>query len=132
MHSDHDIHASGSYDTPMGEWSSGHSGPAGLSASSVLGQSAAITSGLMSGAPAFGSIKNEGEEVKSQSVRLVNNGEAHSDGTQSLKPNEMESASSRGMEWFVGNGRSDGKIAHEDTAGKGAARNHELDFFSFS
>ncbi|EEU44221.1 uncharacterized protein NECHADRAFT_74381 [Fusarium vanettenii 77-13-4] len=44
-----------SYDTPI-DWTSG---TAGLSASSVLNQSAALSSGIMSGAPAFGSIKDE-------------------------------------------------------------------------
>ena len=88
-------------DTDMGEWTS--AGPAGLSASSVLGQSAAITNGLMSSIPTLVTNKNDGPHVISPGNLLQNGGD--------------------------GSGKNGNGDNGEEMKG---GRNHDLDFFSFS
>lgn len=110
-----------SYDTPI-DWTSG---TAGLSASSVLNQSAALSNGIMSGTPAFGSIKEE----------CGLSGDTKGVGTMGMKMSTLDtswmgggigSASPAGL----GNQVQDGnKTLRGDY---GSQRNHSLDFFSFS
>ncbi|KAI8687911.1 Zn(2)-C6 fungal-type domain-containing protein [Fusarium keratoplasticum] len=117
-------HAQGlvSYDTPI-DWTSG---TAGLSASSVLNQSAALSSGIMSGAPAFGSIKDEGRSASDRKGVDAMGMKMSTIDTSWMGGGDMSSASPAGLGNLVQNAN---KTSQGDD---GSQRNHSLDFFSFS
>ncbi|KAJ4173349.1 hypothetical protein NW754_012356 [Fusarium falciforme] len=117
-------HAQGlvSYDTPI-DWTSG---TAGLSASSVLNQSAALSSGIMSGAPAFGSIKDEGRSASDRKGVDAMGMKMSTINTSWMGGGDMSSASPAGLGNLVQNAN---KTSQGDD---GSQRNHSLDFFSFS
>ncbi|KAH7000004.1 fungal-specific transcription factor domain-containing protein [Ilyonectria destructans] len=127
-------HLNGSvpFDPPTIDWTSG---PAGLSASSVLGQSAAISSGIMSSAPNFG----VGKDAIDLEDKAVSN---NIDAKGSVNPTKMEG---NGVEWMEGDNNIgvspaslSGLVQGTDNASSGddgstgGTRNHSLDFFSFS
>lgn len=105
MHSDHHIPHHGGFDpSSLGtEW---NSGPAGLSASTVLGQSAALTSGLMSEPGALGATPRTGDPDDDRNPQAL--------------MNAMSPGGLGGMVQSVEKSDGDG------------VRNHELDFFSFN
>ncbi|KAF7551342.1 hypothetical protein G7Z17_g5102 [Cylindrodendrum hubeiense] len=127
---DHHLSGTGPFDPPTIDWTSG---PAGLSASSVLGQSAAISSGIMSGVPNFGVGKDASD--------LENKG-ASNTGKSSMNPAKleqdavewMESDALGGMSPASLNGLVQGsdKVSSGEDGSNGGTRNHSLDFFSFS
>ncbi|KAF4969101.1 hypothetical protein FZEAL_10295 [Fusarium zealandicum] len=118
---------SSSFDAAI-EWASG---TAGLSASSVLNQSAAISTGIMSGASALGSLKEEGNERSGNNQKGLSGAEAAklSDMEASWMDGDMGSLSPGSLNDFVQNA---GKAVQGDDDDGGAQRNHSLDFFSFS
>ncbi|KAH7133402.1 fungal-specific transcription factor domain-containing protein [Dactylonectria estremocensis] len=130
---DHHLNGPGPFDPPTIDWTSG---PAGLSASSVLGQSAAISSGIMSGAPNFGMGKHTGD-LDNKTLGST------TDGKDSTNPSKIKMD---GEEWMedgsnIGaispaslNGFVQGseKVSNGDDGSTGGNRNHSLDFFSFS
>lgn len=89
----------GTFFNPSIDWTAG---PAGLSASSVLGQSAAMTSGIMSTTPNF---PQKGDEGRPKVER---------------------------NDWMGNNGVGQGPGMMEKGSGANGDRNHALDFFSFS
>ncbi|KPM37412.1 hypothetical protein AK830_g9145 [Neonectria ditissima] len=135
MH-DHHIHGSGSFDPPAGDWTSG---PAGLSASSVLGQSAAISSGIMSGAPNFGAAK----DTSNLEDKGLNNARFNKDRQTSSNHPKL---GQNGVDWIEddtsivaispaslgGLVQNREKLSSGEDGSVGTPRNHALDFFSFS
>lgn len=102
MHSDHQTSHHTFNPSSLGaEW---NAGPAGLSASSVLGQSAALTSGLMSASGGLGATPRTVDEDERGAHAMMNG---------------MSPGSLNGLVQSV---EKDGEIG----------RNHELDFFSFT
>lgn len=112
--SDHQ-HGNSGFEAPVGDFGPGPAGPAGLSASSVLGQSSALSNGLMSGT-SFGLTKGEAESVEDRG------GNAHM-GVVDPAMNEMSPVSLSGLVQSVE------KAPGSDNE---APRNHDLDFFSFN
>ncbi|KAM5342813.1 hypothetical protein ACJ41O_013779 [Fusarium nematophilum] len=117
----------GSFDAGPIDWTSG---TAGLSASSVLNQSAAISTGIMSAAPAFGPTREEGAE-KSGNGEKEGNGEAAkiSDLETSWMESDMAAMSPGSLSGLVHNAS---KTSHNEDGNNGTQRDHALDFFSFS
>ncbi|CEI65175.1 hypothetical protein FVEN_g12317 [Fusarium venenatum] len=104
------------------------SGTAGLSASSVLNQSAAMSTGIMSGMAAFGSTKDpdkfaNNERAMNEQVpnKLSQIGTIWTSGT-------IESAGSGHVEGYGGMG----KPMHADDESNDEQRNYSLDFFHFT
>ncbi|KAH6885979.1 fungal-specific transcription factor domain-containing protein [Thelonectria olida] len=128
----HQVTGSASFDPPVANWTSG---PAGLSASSVLGQSAAISTGIMSGAPKFGGlVKDEGGPVVSKAAS--NTGKKNSTTTieQNGGVNWMEDDNITAISPVSLSGliHTAEKTPNEDEGSTNVPRNHALDFFSFS
>ncbi|KAK7397995.1 hypothetical protein QQX98_012643 [Neonectria punicea] len=127
MH-DPNIHGSGSFDPP-----------AGLSASSVLGQSAAISSGIMSGAPNFGVVKNinnlEGKGTRNTGNNMErklssNHTNMGQNGLDWIEDdNSIVAISPASLSGLVENRE---KVSNGEDGSTGTPRNHALDFFSFS
>lgn len=106
FHSMNSDHQATRFDAPVNDFGPG---PAGLSASSVLGQSSAISNGLMSAA-SFGLKDDEIDTRGGHSMLGL--------GDQGL--NGMSPASLSGL------------VQKGDKVDNDAARNHDLDFFSFN
>ncbi|KAF4965812.1 hypothetical protein FSARC_6423 [Fusarium sarcochroum] len=105
------------------------SGTAGLSASSVLNQSAAMSTGIMSGVPAFGSTK--------EPEKFGNNGKSlHGPGTAKLP--DIGTNWTGGNVGSMGSGRMNGytqnmgKQTRMDDENDDDQRNYSLDFFNFA
>ncbi|KAM0418712.1 hypothetical protein ACHAPT_012411 [Fusarium lateritium] len=112
-----------SYDTPI-DWTSG---TAGLSATSVLNQSAAISSGIMSGAPAFGPNKENEDGTGNYRRNMDPIGIKMSAlDTSWMGGGDIGSVSPASLGSMVQNAS---KTSRGDD---GSQRNHSLDFFSFS
>ncbi|KAK7417118.1 hypothetical protein QQZ08_011744 [Neonectria magnoliae] len=127
MH-DPNIHGSGSFDPP-----------AGLSASSVLGQSAAISSGIMSGAPNSGVVKHT-NNLESKGTRNTGNNIERKLSSNHTKmgqngldwiedDNSIVAISPASLSGLVENRE---KVSNGEDGSTGTPRNHALDFFSFS
>lgn len=134
---DHHVTGPASFDPPVTNWTSG---PAGLSASSVLGQSAAISTGIMSGAPKFGSlVKDEAAPDGSKTANQTGDSAGKADSThvagmeQSGEVDWMEDENIAAMSPVSLSGLINGhKTSDDDEGSTDVARNHALDFFSFS
>lgn len=101
MHSDHHpVHHTFNPSSLGAEW---NAGPAGLSASSVLGHSAALTNGLMSATGGLGAVPRTGDDDERGAHGMMNG----------MSPG--------GLNGLMQSVEKDGD-----------SRNHELDFFSFT
>lgn len=135
LHSDHQSNQ-GSFEESMGgQWSAG---PAGLSASSVLGHSSAISNGLMSATPGF--TLTRGDDEATRRSKTTHLSDMSKTANQSASRANADPAAPRGMDWVgdtgLGTGMSpmnlSGLVQGDlDDDGSGE-RNHDLDFFNFA
>ncbi|KAF4985548.1 hypothetical protein FDECE_16491 [Fusarium decemcellulare] len=116
---------SSSFDAPI-DWTT----TAGLSASSVLNQSSAISTGIMSGGLTFGQIKEDNSGKLGSNEKNMNGNDATklSGMETSWMDGDMGSMSPGDLSGLMQNPSKSSRADDDDEA----QRNHSLDFFSFS